>query len=403
LSAAVCMPSRAMLMTGRHLFHLAGNGRRIPREHALMPEVFRNAGYVTFGTGKQHNGKEAFARSFSDGGKIFFGGMSDHYRVPVRDFDPSGKYSDDGVYVEEGKHSSELFSDAAVRFLREYKGDAPFFMYVSYTAPHDPRKMPEKYLRMYDPEKIPLPENFLPEHPFDNGELRVRDEKLAPWPRTPEEIRRHIAAYYAMITHVDAEIGRVLDALRETGRYGDTIIVFSGDNGLAVGRHGLMGKQNLYEHSVHVPLVFSGPGIPAGRRREAFCYLFDIFPTLCGLAGIPVPASVDGSSLVPVIRGGKRSVRDSLFFAYKNFQRAVRTDRWKLILYNVGGTETVQLFDLENDPWETTNLANDPAYTGKVRELRRLMKRWLRETGDGVDLDRPGWGVPVIPAWGAKK
>jgi len=402
-SAAVCMPSRAMLMTGRHLFNVVDNGRVIPEDHALMPEVFRAAGYRTFGTGKYHNGPRAFARSFTDGGRIFFGGMSDHYKVPVMDFDPTGKYPTDKRYSVDGTHSSELFSDAAIGFLESIRGDdTPFFMYVSYTAPHDPREMPKEYLDMYDPDSLPIPENFLAEHPFDNGELKVRDEKLAPWPRTHAEIRKHLAAYYAMITHVDAQIGRVLKALEDAGHLDDTIIAFAGDNGLAVGQHGLLGKQNLYEHSIHVPLIFCGPGVPEGERRDAFCYLFDIFPTLCGLTGLPIPDSADGVSLVPVIQGGSDGARAAMFFAYKNYQRAVRTDRYKLILYNVDGKKKTQLFDLQNDPRETKNLADDPENGYIVRRLTWIMKDWFKKTGDGIDLSSDDWSVPIIPAWGTK-
>jgi arylsulfatase A-like enzyme len=146
---------------------------------------------------------------------------------------------------------------------------------------------------MYDPKSLPLGENSLPEHPFDNGEMQVRDELLAAYPRDPHEVRRHLAAYYGMITHLDAQIGRVLAALRETGQLDDTIIVLAGDNGLALGRHGLMGKQSLYEHSIHVPLVICGPGIAAGQRSEALVYLLDIFPTLCDLLGLAAPGSVE--------------------------------------------------------------------------------------------------------------
>ncbi|GAF96928.1 unnamed protein product, partial [marine sediment metagenome] len=281
MSGAVCMPSRAMLMTGRTLFRLEGSGGTVPEEQVTMPETLQKAGYNTFETGKWHQDRATFKRCFTHGSKIFFGGMSNHYKVPVNDFDPTGEYPKEKIYSDEGKHSSELFSDAAIRFLRDYADDKPFFMYVSFTAPHDPREMPVEYLDMYDSDKIPLPENFMPEHPFDNGELIIRDELLAKFPRTPEEIRTHIAAYYAMITHVDAQIGRILDTLKETGNAENTIIIFSGDNGLAVGQHGLLGKQNLYEHSVHVPLIISGPGMPVGEKRDALCYLFDIFPTLC--------------------------------------------------------------------------------------------------------------------------
>ncbi|KPL09411.1 hypothetical protein AMJ85_06655, partial [candidate division BRC1 bacterium SM23_51] len=283
MRGAVCMPSRAMLMSGRTLFH-------VPEDLAgttTFPELLKEAGYATFGTGKWHNQPESFARSFTTGGKIFFRGMSNHLQVPVCDFSPDGKYPKNKRYMGE-KFSSELFSDAAIEFLRQHKGDQPFLAYVSYTAPHDPRMAPKKYADMYDPEKITLPKNFMPEHPFDNGEMKVRDEGLAPWPRTPEIVRQHIADYYAMITHLDAQIGRVLAALEETGHAQDTIIIFSGDNGLAVGQHGLLGKQNLYEHSGCVPLIISGPGLPEGEKRDALCYLLDVFPTLCDLVGLAV-------------------------------------------------------------------------------------------------------------------
>ncbi|HUW17963.1 MAG TPA: sulfatase-like hydrolase/transferase [Sedimentisphaerales bacterium] len=381
-SGAVCMPSRAMLLTGRNLFDLVESGRTIPDRHPTLPEILRRAGYVTFQTGKWHNGPEAYARSFTAGANIFFGGMSDHYKVPIHDFDPAGKYSKEARHYREGKHSSELFSDAAIEFLRGHKTDRPFFMWVSYTAPHDPRTAPKEYHDMYDPGKIALPPSFMPEHPFDNGQMRIRDEQLAPWPRTPQEIRRHIADYYAMITHVDAQIGRVLDALKETGRADNTIIAFSGDNGLAVGRHGLLGKQNLYEHSIHVPLIISGPDIPEGQRRDGFCYLHDIYPTLCGLAGVPVPDSVKSKSLLPLITGQKSSVRDTLFFAYKDIQRSVRDDRYKLIQYCVEGTRTTQLFDLQTDPAELKNLARDPKYASHLYRLHAELLRWKDKVGD---------------------
>jgi arylsulfatase A-like enzyme len=416
MNAAICCPSRAMLLTGRTLFGLpqgltepwkAPEPERGISPFATFPEVFRNAGYDTFGTGKWHNGKRLFAKGFTHGENIFFGGMSDHYKVPFHPFDPEGIYPEDMKNDEPTKHSSELFTDAAVSFLESFAGsedvgsEKKFMMYVPYTAPHDPRDMPKEYLEMYDPEEIPLPPNFLPEHPFDNGELKVRDEALEKWPRTPEAIRGHIAAYYAMITHMDAQIGRVLNALDRSGQADNTIIVFAGDNGLAVGCHGLLGKQNLYEHSVHVPLIMSGPGIPENESRDALCYLSDIFPTLCGLTGLTVPETVEGSSLLPVIEGETESVRGSVFCAYKNFQRSVRTDRWKMIAYNVNGDNRVQLFDLKNDPWEMNNLAGDPDKAYLIRGLTSIMKDWIIETGDTVDFDAPGWGVNEIPKWGS--
>jgi len=397
---AVCMPSRAMLMTGRTLFHLQQSGRWIPEDDLMMPEYFRQQDWTTFGTGKWHNGKAAYARAFGHGDRIFFGGMSDHFRVPLRHFDPTGAYPDDAIYYEEKQHSSDLFSSACIRFLREVAGNTvgisgrPFFAYVSFTAPHDPRQTHPRFHAMYDPERIPLPENFLPEHPFDNGELDVRDEKLAPWPRTPDVIRQHIADYYAMITHVDDRIGAILDTLEETGLADNTIIVFSGDNGLAVGRHGLMGKQNLYDHSVHVPLMFAGPDLPRGETRDTFAYLLDVFPTLCDLIGIDPPPSVEGRSLAPAITHDA-TIRDSLFFAYRGFQRAVMERRWKLIEYAVNGECTTQLFDLENDPFELRNLADDPACAEHLARLRNRLVQARREYDDELE----GLGADFWPVW----
>jgi len=381
MTGALCVPSRAMLMTGRTLFHLARTGNVIPAAHTTLPELLRERGYTTFATGKWHNDRRSCARCFTHGAKIFFGGMSDHLKVPVYDFDPTGKYAKEDQYVAK-TFSSELFSDAAIGFLETRPKDRPFMMYVAYTAPHDPRMAPEQYTRLYPPERIPLPPNFMPKHPFDNGDLETRDERLAPWPRTPEIVREHIAAYYAMITHVDAQIGRVLDALADSAEQENTIIVFAGDNGLAVGQHGLLGKQNVYEHSMRVPLIFCGPGIPRGQTCDAFCYLLDVFPTLCDLTSIHAPESVEGKSLAPLLRRPNSTVRDSIFYAYRTVQRGVRRKDWKLIQYNVKGRRTTQLFDLHSDPWERNNLANDASQAPRIRQLNELLEAWMRRSDD---------------------
>jgi arylsulfatase A-like enzyme len=373
---AVCAPSRAMLLTGRTLYHAPV---QIPPTLPTWPETLRKAGYATFGTGKWHNGPASFARSFSQGGPVFFGGMGDHFHLPVHAFDPSGKYAEKPVNAT--KFSSELFADAAVDFLRSYKDEKPFALYVAFTAPHDPRTPPGDFAMMYDPAKLPLPASFLPRHPFDNGELAVRDEKLAPWPRTPEVIRKHTADYYGMISHLDGQVGRILDALAQTKRVAETLVIYTSDHGLAVGRHGLMGKQSLYDHSMRPPLLFSGPGVPAGKRSAALCYLLDLFPTICDLTGVARPATVEGVSLAPVLRGGKASVRASLFGAYRDVQRMVRTERWKLIRYPK--VERTQLFDVANDPEETRDLAAEPAQAGRMKEMMDLLKEWQKKVADG--------------------
>lgn len=394
LTGAVCIPSRACLHTGVNIFDHAvsqqiddGRGlRTLNPRLALLPETLRQAGYYTFASGKWHNDRQSFARCFAGGGKIFFGGMSDHYAVPVHDFDPAGLYPEAGKYKGD-KFSTELFSEAAIQFIRSYRRAQPFFLYLAYTAPHDPRTAPQAYADLYDPAQIPLPENFLAEHPFDNGELAVRDEALAPWPRRPEVIRQHIAAYYAMISHMDAHIGRVLEALEESGQAEKTIVVYTADHGLAVGQHGLLGKQNLYEHSIRVPLILSGPGLPRHEQVEAIIYAYDLFPTLCELVGLPIPETVESQSLLPLIRGEKGAGRNSVYAAYKDVQRMVSDGAWKLIRYyrsasRAAGSERRQLFHLAEDPWERYDLASDPGQRERLQHLAAELAAWQRRVGD---------------------
>jgi arylsulfatase A-like enzyme len=394
-SPAVCMPSRAMLLTGRTLFHLQAEGQGIPADHITLGECFQAAGYETFGTGKWHNGRAAFARSFSAGDQIFFGGMEDHWNTPVYHFDPTGRYEKqlprvndpfhsnqvewrDCDHVEAGVHSTDLFVGAGLDFLDRRDAQRPFFLYIAMMAPHDPRTMPEKFLSLYDPKEIALPENFLHQHPYDTGALRVRDELLAQIPRQPDEIRRHIAEYYAMISHLDDAFGRLVAQLEALGLAENTIIVFTGDNGLALGQHGLMGKQNLYDHSLRVPLIFSGPGIPRGQRCEPLTYLFDIYPTLCDLCGLETPASVEGSSLVPCLHTTEQAQRENLYLAYCDTLRGIRHLDFKLIEYANGVT---QLFNLVNDPYEKDNLVDNPENSTTLTELRQQLCR-LRDEWD---------------------
>jgi arylsulfatase A-like enzyme len=309
--------------------------------------------------------------------------MGKHDGLLVSDFDPTGRYARTNRHNIRG-FSSEVFADTAVRFLRGQKGDQPFFMYVAFTAPHDPRTPPKKFRDLYPPAKLALPKNYLPQHMFDNGEMTVRDEKLAPWPRTPETIRTNLADYYGMITHLDEQIGRILAALAETGRADNTLVIFAGDNGLALGSHGLLGKQNLYEHSVRVPLVIRGPGIQRGLRSEALCYLLDLFPTVCELAGVAIPATVEGQSLAPVLQGKAAKGRQSIYCAYGNVQRSVRDERWKLICYT--HINKAQLFDLQTDPIEMNDLIAVPAQAARVQTLVAQLTNWQAQLGDRQPL-----------------
>ncbi|MBI5283381.1 MAG: sulfatase-like hydrolase/transferase [Candidatus Solibacter usitatus] len=393
-SGAVCIASRAMLLTGQTLFHSMANVHG-PKEResrfTFIGEHFRNSGYQTFGAGKWHNPPRLFNRCFEGGGSIFFGGMTDQFKIPVQDYDPAGAYGRERRKIA-AKASSELFADEAIGFLKNRDGKRPFFLYTAFTSPHDPRTAPNPYREMYSADRIQLPGNFMGQHPFDNGELKVRDELLAGFPRSPNEVCRHIADYYAMITHLDTQVGRILDALKESGQDKHTIVVFAGDNGLALGQHGLMGKQNLYDHSVRVPLILAGPGIPKGQRRQSLAYLLDLFPTLCDLTSTKTPATVDGVSLQPAIRSPKAAARDDLFLSYRHFQRGLSNGEWKLILYNVGGTVTTQLFQIKEDPLETENLAQIPEAKPQADKMTARLKEWMKKVDDPLDLDKPAWG-----------
>ncbi|MFQ5505092.1 MAG: sulfatase/phosphatase domain-containing protein, partial [Planctomycetota bacterium] len=261
-----------------------------------------------------------------------------------------------------------------------------FFAYVAFTAPHDPRDPPPGYRECYHEKKLPLPPNFLPQHPWniDQRTLTLRDERLAGWPREPDVVRDQLAEYYGMISHLDAQIGRVLAALDRTGLAENTVVVFSADHGLAIGSHGLLGKQNLYEHSMGCPLLFKGPGIPAGESSSAMTYLLDLYPTFCEIARAEVPGSAEGKSLMPILRGEQDRVRDSLFTLYRDNQRAVRDARYKLIRFT--RINKSLLFDLREDADDLHNLAGDPAHAERLARMMRLLESWQKRSGDTQPL-----------------
>jgi arylsulfatase A-like enzyme len=272
-------------------------------------------------------------------------------------------------------------------------------MYLAFANPHDERVANEKYMRLYERDKIPLPKNYKPLHPFNNGEQFVRDELLAPFPRTEDEVRKHLHDYYAVISGMDYHLGRFFAALKELGMYENTIFIYSADHGLAIGSHGLFGKQNLYEAGMKPPLVFAGPGIPQGESA-ALVYLLDIFPTVCDLVGAEIPGGLDGKSLKPVMEGKQSRVRDTLFLSYREVQRAVRDERYKLIRYPQ--VNVTQLFDLQADPDELNNLADRPEQKQRVEKLTDELKRWQKELGDKTPLvvdqpQSPNWDPSQQP------
>jgi arylsulfatase A-like enzyme len=380
LGGATCVPSRAMLLSGQPLFRVDENLIR----DETWPAAFGKAGYRTFVSGKWHNGAQSISKSFQSAKSVFVGGMTNPMKAKLSNVS-------EGVLEKptvSGKHACEVFADEAIEFIKAQK-DAPFFCYVPFDAPHDPHIVPDDFKVSYNPQSIPVPPNFLPQHPWDNGEMSIRDEMLLPWPRTELAIKALIAEYYRYVSYLDSQIGRILDALESSPHAKNTIIVFSADSGVARGSHGLVGKQNVYEHSMRVPLIIAGDGIPQNQRTDAMCYLFDVLPTVGKLCGVQPPSKSEGLEFTSVLKNPSQPARSSLMLAYKNVQRAVSDGKWKVIRYPL--VNKTQLFDLQSDPEEVNNLAEKPEHTQRIKDLLASLSREQSTHGDSspLSVDKP--------------
>lgn len=389
----LCVPSRAELLTGCTGFR---NGVHPPNNKPDLtlptwPKVMAAAGYSTYYVGKWMIAGRPSTRGFEESLGLFASGKRVKLTHP---FDSAGRevtgyrgwmFQTDDRQLQ-AKHGvgltpniSAKFADAAIEFISR-KSDQPFFLQVNFTAPHDPLLDPPQWLNKYPADKMPLPKNFMERHPFDHGNFSGRDEKLNTWPRKQSDIRRDLATYYRVISDMDAQIGRIIAALTNHGKLDNTVIIFTSDHGLAIGSHGLMGKQNMYEHTIGVPLIFSGPGIPRNERRTAQIYLRDLFPTTCDLADISIPNTVEGQSFKPVIEGQKKKIYEHTFGYFSDRQRMIRTDRWKLIYYP--HLKRHQLFDIQNDPDELRDLNNVPAHRDLKDHLKTVLLRWQQQAND---------------------
>lgn len=389
---AVCCPSRAMIHTGRSLYHCAAPDGTVQPETETIAESFRKAGYTTFATGKQHNGTGAIARGFTDAGKLLFAGMGHHMHLEVHDFDPTGQYSpENGKTIN--RFSSEMFTDEALRFLDDDHGDSPLFMYLAYTVPHDPVMAPEKHMAKYNPDEIDLHPTFQPSHNFDNSPdgdhvrpMQSCDEceadavvKYHKWPIDKQDMRKLVAGYYAMLSHLDEQIGRIRKKLEEMNEWQNTIVVFASDNGIAMGRHGCYHKQTSHDHDVHVPLIMAGPGLPANESRDGIVYLYDLFPTLCDLTGLETPNTVEGKSFLPLLESDNAPGREILYHAYVQNWRGVYDGRYRFLAYADYDEKSQRmvkrklLFDLTQDPIEANDLSQNPAYAETLSRLEAQM------------------------------
>lgn len=390
----LCVPSRAEILTGTTALRNGvpyGGGRLKPGQ-TFWGDALRDAGYHTWYCGKWMNDGNPKTRGYDETSGLFSSGGAGelgreprygrHGRLITGYRGWTFKKDDGSVELDKGigliGETSKHIADGAIALLNR-ESDEPFFLHVNFTAPHDPLIIPHGYEGKYAPEDVPFPANFLPRHPFDHGNLEGRDEQLLPWPRTEDDVREEIAAYYAVIDDMDHHIGRILAELRSTGRYDDTVIIFTSDHGLALGSHGLMGKQNMYEHTIGIPFVIRGPGVPQGERSDAQIYLRDMYPTTCELAGIPIPKSVTAKSFAPVIRGDVEQIYPAVFGYYHDHQRMIRTSRWKLIRYPRLAKQ--QLFDLQSDPHEQNDLSSSDELKDLVDDLGGQMDQWFDKQG----------------------
>ncbi len=392
---AVCIASRTMLNTGRSLWHAQAVYDASEQERQAgrwWSEYLRKAGYRTYLTGKWHV-KASAERAFDVVSHVRPGmplDTPDAYNRPVEGqpdpWSPSDRSR--GGYWEGGRHWSEVVAEDAIEFLQDAgRHPQPYFLYIAFNAPHDPRQSPQEFLDLYPPEEVPVPVNFLPVYPFQEAMgcgPTLRDERLAPFPRTESAVRVHRREYFALISHLDAQIGRILDALAQSPGADNTWIIFTSDHGLSVGQHGLLGKQNQYEPSVRVPFLLAGPGAAPGVRLTTPIYMQDVVPTTLALAGIDRPAHVEFQDLLPILRGERESVYTSIYGAYLQLQRMVSCEGWKLIVYPQASA--VRLYHVEEDPHELHDLAADPEQQPRIKRLFAELLRLQEQLDDRLDL-----------------
>ena len=396
-SGAVCVASRTMLNTGRFLWKAARfyKDNTVEKERQagrFWSEHMKVAGYTTYMTGKWHvKAKSGKAFDFQVHERPGMPNQTEAgYNRPIEGQpDPWCPWDTkfEGFW-KGGKHWSEVLGDDSLEFLKHaQEHDKPFFMYLAFNAPHDPRQSPKEYVEKYPLDKIDLPENFLPEYPYNEAMKAgrtLRDERLAPFPRTPYAVKVNRQEYYAIITHMDAQVGRILDAIQATGKADNTYVFFTADHGLAVGHHGLMGKQNLYDHSTRVPLMVTGPDVARGKKIDTPVYLQDIMATSLDLAGVKKPDHVEFKSLMPLIRGENVVPYDAVYGAYLDAQRSVTMDGYKLILYPA--VPVARLYNLKDDPQEMTDLSDKPESKPIMKKLFARLLELQVEVGDEVDL-----------------
>ena len=406
-NGAVCLASRSMIFSGRSVWdagrlqHVglskSSKYKSIRKLDTYWPQYLSQAGYETYFSGKYHVERYISAKNAFDHSRHVRPGMpkqskARYDRKMVQElpdtWDPSDKKY--GGYWQGGKHWSEVLADDAIDYISmAKKSHKPFFMYLAFNAPHDPRQAPKSFIDLYPLKNISVPKSFLPKYPYCKAAgsgPNLRDEKLAPFPRTKYAVKKNRQEYYALITHMDAQIGKILKALKDSGKEDNTYIFFTADHGLAVGDHGFIGKQNSYDLSIRVPLFVVGPAIPKGKKINEMVYLQDVMATTLEIAKIEKPKGIYFNSLLPLALGqADKSVYPVIYNGYIRAQRMVRTKDYKMIIYPK--INVVRLYHLSEDKWELDDLAvQKNKYRDKLNELFQLLKEQQKELGDELDV-----------------
>ena len=386
----LCNPSRSSLLTGRYptttgvLDNRTWFGAAHP-DFVTLPKHFKANGYATLRTGKIfHGGIDDFEAWTEGGEKRDFEGATQVRVVP-----PDRQQQSDRRVVLEGdgeSHGDYRAAARAIEYLRAYR-DKPFFLACGFSKPHSPPTAPRRFYDMYDPAKVPLPVDFAPSPSAPpglppasvtrNGDLFIgRDASEA-------EAREMIRAYWASVTWMDWNVGRVLAELDRLGLRQSTVIVFWGDHGYHLGEKGKWSKHgSLFEIGTRVPLVVAAPGAKGnGTSSPRVVQALDLYPTLAGLCGLPKGAGLEGRTLEPLLADPRARWDHPAFRFAGNNNRlagvAVRTERYRYAEYD-GGRGGAMLFDHRSDPRELKNLADDPAHAPARAELARLLARFRK-------------------------
>jgi len=394
----ICGPSRASTLTGlrpaptRFFQWNASVDKDVPGA-LTIPEHFKNHGYYTRCIGKTLHNENDCARAWSGGVWMPPGGIGavpGAYAVPENREQKiaTGK----GPAFEAADVDDDAYGDGqgaalAVRELGELaKKGQPFFLSVGFVRPHLPFNAPQRYWDLYDRDVIEVPENrSLPENAPDLAatnwqELRNYADIPPEGPLDDETARTLIHGYNAGVSYMDAQLGRVVDELERLGLRNDTIIVLCTDHGWQLGEHGLWSKHCLFEQSLHCPLIVRGPAVESGRAAGLVEFV-DIFPSLCELAGLPVPAHLHGQSFVPQLRDARTPGKDAVFSRHSN-QESIKIDEYRYSEWTdeKGTVIARMLFDHEFDPGENFNLAGSPAHESTVAELAHALRENARAT-----------------------